>query len=507
MLTYRRCLSGLLVRFQPLHPFFFFSVLFCCLLLQLPVFASDQQGAISSSEYSSSSDTSILDLTLPDLFDQGTLSRVNGEYSVFGSRFNVSASTHTASFWQLIDWNGSTVTYRPESEDTKRLVYQISNLAAKINSRIDAVEAQQLSVSDLNEWTNETIGAWLLLPQGVTNPLLHRTVPDLLALLSLNQAHQYEQNFNRVYEVMNPYGFLRKDLVAGDILAILSQNQVAQFNLLAQLGKNDAFDLYQLVPSNKLASFVNMSTGHSFGNMLGMLSQNQIYQFLGMLDHLSGSAYNYLTPDAMHASSDRLSITEIMASGFLGLGELIGGSNSGLTKPGIGVFWTDPNDPLAVAERPETYTNLFDFFAYWAENTDRSLVKLQYVLANDEDIEFEDSEKPNKDEVKDDFFGDGDGAVTPSDIKDASGLTSGVKDTFAGSGSASDAFQVANDSGSYSFFSQEVANDLDQVANPSPASVDDDSWLDQFEVGEDGFLVPRESSEFNAELYLEELLR
>lgn len=119
-------------------------------------------------------------------------------------------------------------------------------------------------------------------------------------------------------------------------------------------------------------------------------------------------------------------------------------------------------------------------------------------------MEFKEQEKPNMDAVKDNFFGDGEGAVNPDQIKDLAGISSGIKDSFAGAGSAGDAFTAINDSQSFWFFSQEVADALDTVNSPAVASEveDEDDFWDQFVQDEGGFYSLVDLSPWDVESYL-----
>lgn len=496
MVTFRFCCPKLLVRFQPPHPFLFFVLFF--LLLSPSVFASD---------YSTKEDVNIFDLTLPEFAqDEASPFSLNttmptGSFYLPSKYDNViwrwsqrqnmitSASDFSTTMWNRLD------------DGDKTLMGAIANVVTGLDNKINE---NKVSVPVLDQWINTKAAPEIANGVGHTG----LSVPNLLAVLASNDKSFYDRNerlmINRALNWYDISGNFGVGAPVGDLLALVTKNQKAAYEKLGFNSTRSAWAMWE-------GSFVNYGTGLTVPDMLAISTSNQIDLSKSLKSWLTNNNLNEygLSLDGISKTvPNTTSLFHLNRDGFLGLANLIAGSyDKKGSKPGIAVFWTDPNNPLLPSERPEVYDNLFDFFSIWAGNVDRSLVKLQYVLANDEDIELEDQEKPNKDQVKDDFFGDGEGAVAPSDIKDASGLTSGVKDTFAGAGSASDAFQVANDSGSYSFFSQEVANDLDQVSNPSPVSVDDDSWLEQFELGEDGFLAPRDSADFNVELYLEGLLK
>lgn len=192
------------------------------------------------------------------------------------------------------------------------------------------------------------------------------------------------------------------------------------------------------------------------------------------------------------------SLADIIANGMLGLGHLIGGDY----PDGREYFWTwtDPSDPSHVLSY--NVSSLFDLF-FEIQTLQSSLAKLEYVYASQDDIEFKEQEKPNMDAVKDSFFGDGEGAVNPDQIKDAAGISSAAKDAFGGAGSPGDAFTAINDSQSFWFFSQEVADALDTVNAVSPASEEEDDFMDQFVRDEDGFYSLIDLSPWDVNSYLE----
>lgn len=477
MVTFRRRLSGLLVRFQPPHPFFCIVLLFCCCLLSGIANATDSQIVSVDPEYQYQNDVDLFDQTLFALYANGYL--VNGENTIFGKRWVYNSTTN-----QITRVGDLTISQMNTLDDADKLV--LSAVAQTLVRAEDTVRSIPSEISsNLDDWTN-TFPAYEI--QGSTNPLTGLTVPNLLALISLNQQRNLVTNFDNSLEYMNPYGF-QKSLYLGDGLALLSQNQVANFNLLKQMGQNTVWDAVQFNSANELG-FQNIGKNHSFGDMLAILSTNDVNFFLNLRSILTNGSLNdyHLTPDGTAETTDNYtSIFRLTQEGFLGMANLLAGtSDKKPFKPGISVFWTDRSDPLSVAERPEQYYNLFDFLSAFAERLDDPLTKLQFVLASDDDIQMKQEEKPNEDAVKDNFFGDGDGSVSTSNISDAAGLTSGAKDTFGGAGSAGDVFVVAGNQDTYSFFSEAVANDLDAVSG-SAVAIQDDEWLADIPQDENGF--------------------
>lgn len=175
------------------------------------------------------------------------------------------------------------------------------------------------------------------------------------------------------------------------------------------------------------------------------------------------------------------SLADISANGFSGLATLIAGYDESTGRKAL-LTLTDLDD---LSEGTYEASSLFDILSVMGSALQKPLARLAYVYASEDDIIFKDDEKPNEDAVKDDFFGDGEASITPSDIKDAAGITSGASGAFGGAGSPGDVFTVLQSEDAFSFFSQEVADSLDQVDKPAVQSADD--FLDDFVKDDSGF--------------------
>lgn len=228
--------------------------------------------------------------------------------------------------------------------------------------------------------------------------------------------------------------------------------------------------------------------------------------FLGLAHLLFGDAAHNIyglsyTGDDKEAQRGGWSLADISANGFRGLATLIGGQDSGDGRGAVW-YWTDPTDPTA-PQRTYEVSSLFDMF-WLLGQFQNSLAKLEYVYASQEDIEFKEQEKPNMDAVKDNFFGDGEAAVNPDQIKEVAGVSSGLTSAFKSPVSISGFLAALSDSGNYLFFSQETADNLDQVAAPAPAAASDPSDpYPGYVLGEDGLYYPEHS--FDLFSYLEGL--
>lgn len=194
---------------------------------------------------------------------------------------------------------------------------------------------------------------------------------------------------------------------------------------------------------------------------------------------------NTYLDSAGHAShTGPMSLPLLTASGFLGLSANLAGSDKSTTFSLL-------DDDLVPQDK--SVSNLLDALGLIGTSLQNPLAKLQYVLADEDDIALKDASKDNQNSFKDNFTGDGDAAVKPSDIGDMADFSSGLKDAFSGSGSLSDVFSLFSDSRASWFFSEEVARDLDRVNAPSGASASDDleHYFSNVDVDEDGFVHPK----------------
>lgn len=196
-----------------------------------------------------------------------------------------------------------------------------------------------------------------------------------------------------------------------------------------------------------------------------------------------------------------MSLPYLVSNGFRGLSTNMMSSLIGTDKFGYGSYWS--NGSLSST----SYNNLLDAVAGIGSQIQQPLAKLQYVWADDDDIRIADKNKPVKDEIEDNFVGDGSGAVKPSQVGDMASFGSDVQNAFSGAGSPSDVLSVLTDSSLFGFFSQEVAADLDQVGSPAPAADDDliQRYLSDVDIDEDGFVHPKSSAFWDVSLYLEGL--
>lgn len=131
--------------------------------------------------------------------------------------------------------------------------------------------------------------------------------------------------------------------------------------------------------------------------------------------------------------------------------------------------------------------NILDALGSMGTNLQNPLQRLAFVFANPQDLEIRENVSEETDAVDDNFFKSGSaGKVDKNNIGDAASFVSTSRDMLKSDASASDAFQVA--SSSYGFWTQQTADDLDNVGLPVPLSDDvDNDWWTDYSLDDDGY--------------------
>lgn len=241
----------------------------------------------------------------------------------------------------------------------------------------------------------------------------------------------------------------------------------------------------------------------SSGTLKSYLSHFSRSQVSGLFLPYGSGSYLDSTGKLINISSSGIFLPDLVRRGFMGLSENL----SGPDKLGTSSFWRGPDQMVT-----KSSDNLLDMLALLGVELQAPLAKLQYVWADDDDIRIAGKNQAVKDEIEENFVGDGGSAVKPSDIGDVASIGSSVKDTFSGAGSYSDIFSTLGDGSNFGFFSQEVA-DILEPSVPSPVSdgssvdvdalmSDDPEFWGQFNIDENGFCTPRNSL-FDVSSYLE----
>lgn len=478
MVTYRRCLSELLVRFQPLH---LFLLLFFALFLS-PMVNASEVGYVER----------------PDTFFDEFVS----DESLFS--LNTTMPTHTfylPSLYDSVSWrwnqNESMVTRASDfsqvmwdrlDDGDKTLMGAVANVLGGLDKKI---EANAVSVPVLNNWIN-TKDAFV----STGGASVGYSVPNLLAVISKNQQWLRKEIMTGVASnsAYRTDGLVHGPITFGNLLQFLTYNTNDIFKKIDERTKATDSDLIFQTVSFSGWDIIR-PTKPTLMSALAGLSQNQVGLQFKLRDFLTvPENSDILYKDGTVHLSNGYDLAQITAWGFLGLSQNIAG-----TTKEIQYTVTDPSDPFHTVDyHPDS---LFDFLSAWGSDMQAELTKLRFVLASDDDIHMKEEEKPNEDAVKDHFFGDGEGAVKPGDISSAGDLAGGVKDSFSGAGSPTDAFVAINSSDAYSFFSQEVSNSLDTVGAPSVVLNDD--FMDDFVANDEGFYTLFDTSYFDVKSFLQ----
>lgn len=452
MVTFGFCQTGPRVRFPAPHPFLYILLVLLTLMVccgrGLAVDFSAEAGDLD--HYAAAPDTLVVAAASSDSLARVVGGDIFGHYwSSFGGNGQITA----------ID--GVSMTGRADG---------VQELATATYSTFKGVEAAISSAgSEQSNWLQLIYGT--LQQQGDLGTVYTRLLEVLTILQKTNSYSAY-------------FGETRyTGLSIPDLLAAIS------FNQNMYLGDSGSF----LYPDGTLSPVRYDTLFHVTSTGLRGLA----YLMFGDESHpIYGLSYTGADKEGVRGS---WSLADITANGMQGLATLIGGQDSGDGRKAVW-YWTDPTDPTA-SQRTYEVSSLFDMF-WLLGQFQNSLAKLEYVYASEEDIEFKQDEKPNMDAVKDSFFGNGEGAVNPDQIKDAAGISSAAKDAFGGAGSPGDAFTAINDSQSFWFFSQEVADALDTVNAPALVSEEEDDFMDQFVQDEDGFYFLIDLSPWDVSLYL-----
>lgn len=487
MVTYRYRHSGLRVRISALHPIF----LFCFFV----IFLSAEVHAESLTYYIGQ-DTTLLGAVQSDS-DDGIMPLADPLlYTLFQNRFYGYQYDR-----RVTKWNRLVIT----DTDDQHLAFEILDLVVGINAVTDALEAKIDGVATAE---NDVYSATQI---SKGDDSIRTDTPNLLGLVTQNQNSLYtgivpsvrNSKIDVWYTGSNgrPVN-LTSNVGLADILASnsISLSSLTKFFYDETQSSRIAYLTFDALGGIG-GTYTNLGSELSVSSLLSLVTENQLRQDLLLRKVLTTDNLNLpmLMFDGSTSDTGRYdSLPYITSNGFAGLAQLLAG-NSGIRT--IDVTYVDPSNPLAEGVTYK-FHDLFSYLSSYSTEMGTLLTKLQFVLASDQDIEMTQQEQKNKDTVYDDFFGDGQGAVKPSDITSASGLTGGAKDILDGAGSADQAFTAASDSDSYLFFSQEVANDLDQVGQPSLQH--DEDIFEGLIQDEDGFWSLGNSSMFDLDLYLRE---
>lgn len=487
METLRNCRARLWVRILAPHPVYRCSWVLSLVLVALLAVAVAESAVGIDIGYLVRDDVTAYDLVSAELESSDVVPYVTTDYySPFGRRFGWDSNTQMVTSIQGLPNN----LWTQFTDADKGLAGVLLEMMVRAEQAVD--EVPSTVIGSLDEWENQTIEAYSVLDG---KSYIRLPVADILAMITQNQrAYSSLKNGVVDYYLWNPSNTKTfNNLGIGDLLALDSQSRSTIYAALFRAFRSEVYSLSSMREDSVVT--------RDFVGMFRVLTENQYLSDVHLKSWLTaGNNYgSYLYGDGQeYPTPSGLTLTSLTIEGFKGLAQLLAG-NSGTRT--IDITYLNPENILGDGVTYK-YPSLFNALGNWATEQLASLSKLQFVLANDSDIRLKQDEKENQDAVENQFFGDGQAAVKPSDISGAAGLTSSAKDIFGGAGSAGDAFTAASDDGNYWFFSQEVAEDLDAVNSVSTIQEEDDSWLDDYIVDENGFLTLKDPSFFDVDAYL-----
>lgn len=217
--------------------------------------------------------------------------------------------------------------------------------------------------------------------------------------------------------------------------------------------------------------YSNDGTYTSVTNLLqGLSSVNNLLRS-GLYNPIGGSV---LMPDGSVQDVAYSSVELVSRYGFAGLADILRGD---LGTQGAPMTFIDYR--TGQAEATYRYPSLFEINSAGFSEIQNLLALYLFSHGTDLDIK----ERENMQEQANTFvdeFTDPNGNGTPStgNIKDAAGVSSGLKDAFSSSATAADAFNQLTSDENYSFFSSEVQNSLNPFYSARFYSRTDDDFTD-----------------------------
>lgn len=484
METYSSRLAKLPVRFRAPHPIFVLAAIFflCC-----PAHAAD------TDYYSEAPDTLVLSL---DSSDSLARAIINGREVLFNVSFYLSNGKVT----QIADKS-----MLGRADGVQELATELYDVALGVNNAFSALSSSNSDILTALDKIYSYLDESVFPSAG--RPIVYFNNGGQILRITADSLSTFLDSINNAL-VLGLYSY-------GTNTVLTSSGHEASISnfSLASAARTGFVGLARLFFGDDEHIIYGINRfGLDYEGQRGSWSLADIIAngFQGLANLVSGPldyTIEGLGPDGTDKNGGRgtWSLSEINANGFRGLATLLAGTDGNRTSL---IHWVDPSNPSNSMDVEDS--NLFDLLARGFSVVQNPLAQLQYVLADDTDVELKKEVEENTNQFKDDFTGDGPGAVKPSDISDVAGMSSGVKDAFSGGGvSAGDVISSFSDDASYGFFSQEVLDALDSVNSVSAASVDDseleaeeDDFMDAFEADEDGFYSLVDLSPWSIESFL-----
>lgn len=522
MVAYWLGVSKMSVRVRPLHPLFF---LLSCFFLVISASAFDFDVDDSLYYHLTLEQNPVMPFAVlrGDVFEttfrfnsQGKITSING-YSLSDMTFDTFGTIYANSLSSIYD----------TTESLSNQIQSINSSSITVNDTLDLINSNLLSFFDYFKGKNFSI--YWTNSSGVTSKISNLSFADYLMYLSTHIESQTSLIRNSITSLQSnlqstisnsllpiqsslntylPRIDTNTENLHGDNLNLLSKI-TSSFNTnhsdLSNVNSNlnnvkntldssfavNHSDLFTL--NSNLVSFLN-----SNHNDLGIVSDdiNNFHSFF-----TNGNFSIYWTNGAFQTSRlTNLSFPDYLSYLSSSLAHNFSHVNSSLVgadESAIAAITTIDKDGNIVSQGT-SFHNILDILGYMNFSLQTPLAKLQYVLANDDDIKLRAEVQGNLDAFDDQFTGSGPGSVSPSDISGIGGISGSLKSSFEDSAKASDTFYVINSNDSYQFFSQEVSDSLDTVNSPaSYRALDSDFWIDDFVADEDGYMSLKKKSDFD----------
>lgn len=180
-----------------------------------------------------------------------------------------------------------------------------------------------------------------------------------------------------------------------------------------------------------------------------------------------------------------ISFPDLLRHGMTGLSRQLVGSDYMTTFSFL-------QEDIKLPAQSVTTGNILDALGIMGTQLQNPLQKLAFVFANPLDLEIRENVEDNMEEANDGFFKpDSDGSVKGSDIKDAAGITSGLKDSLSSPVSVGDLFSQFGSDSNFLYYSEQTRADLDTVSSPVVVSedpMDDYQWIYDLDSDGDGYV-------------------
>jgi len=192
--------------------------------------------------------------------------------------------------------------------------------------------------------------------------------------------------------------------------------------------------------------------------------------------------------------------SEGLAQDFYGLFRAVNGNRLSFSTRR---YSYDPSTGAAFITAVNTDGSLLSVLDNYLVELQKDVAALAFVFADQDARRLHAANKPMEGAIEDGFTGDGSGAASVNDIKDAAAVTGGVRDALGKNpASVGDFFGVYSDGKeSYDFFSQRTEAALDAVSFPAAASADDDP-LSDYVFDDAGYGMLRDTSQFSLSSFL-----